>query len=360
MQVRGAVFVGQNQDMAVEELELDGPGEGQVLVRYDASGVCHSDLSVVNGTLPLPPPSVLGHEGAGVIEAVGPGVTSVAVGDRVVASFVPACGRCWHCSRGEGNLCEQADFGGEIYRRPDGSRIAAGMGVGTFAEACVMSESRVVKVHTDLPGEQLALIGCGVTTGAGAVLNTARVAPGESVAVIGCGGVGQAAIQAARIAGASVIIAVDAVQTKLDVAAKLGATHGVLAGNGTDPVGEVKELTRGRGVDYAFEVIGRSDTLAQAMAMARRGGAAVAVGVPDMTATLAVAIADLVISERRLLGSLYGSAMVRAEFPRLVRFAETGQLDLDSMVSRVVGIDDINDTFRSMQAGEVIRSVIDY
>lgn len=360
MQVRGAVFVAQDDDMVVEDLELDGPGEGQVLLRYDASGVCHSDLSVLNGTLPLPPPCVLGHEGAGVIEAVGVGVTSVAVGDRVVASFVPACGRCWHCSRGEGNLCEHAGAAGPVFGRPDGSKVGAGMGVGTFAEACVMSETQVVKVHTDLPGDQLALIGCGVTTGAGAVLNTAKVRPGDVVAVIGCGGVGQAAIQAARISGASVIIAVDTLQSKLDVAIKLGATHGVLAGEGKDPVGEVRELTGGRGVDYAFEVIGHAATLAQALGMTRRGGAAVAVGVPSMTATLEVPIADLVISERRLLGSLYGSAMVRHEFPRLVRFAESGQLDLGSMVSRVVGIDDINDTFRAMQSGEVIRSVIGY
>ena len=332
-----------------------------MLVRYEASGVCHSDLSVMNGTLPIPPPTVLGHEGAGIVEEIGRGVTRVAVGDRVVASFVPACGACWHCARGESQLCESPRPAGEgCFHRPDGSVIGAALGPGTFAEACVMSENSVVKVETDLPGEQLALIGCGVTTGAGAALNSARVHPGATVAVIGCGGVGQATIQGARIAGASVIIAVDTVQSKLDMAAKLGATHTVLAGDGHDPVAEVRDLTAGRGVDYAFEVIGSVATLRQALAMTRRRGTAVAVGVPAMTATLDVGISDLILSERRLIGSLYGSAQIRYDFPRLVRFAETGQLDLGAMVSRVMALDDINDAFAAMQAGEVIRSVINY
>lgn len=361
MKVRGAVFVGQGDEMPVEELELADPGVGEVLVRYGASGLCHSDLSVLNGTLPIPGPSILGHEGAGTVEAVGPGVTKVQPGDTVVVSFIPACGQCWHCVRGEGQLCEVGFFAPPRFTRSDGALLAGALGgCATFADSTVISERSVVKVATDVPMDQLALIGCGVTTGVGAVLNTARVEPGSTVAIIGCGGVGTAAIQGARIAGASVVVAVDTLQSKVDTAMKLGATDGVLAGDGHDPVSAVRDLTGGRGVDYAFEVIGLASTLAQAYGMVRRRGTVVAVGVPKFDATLEVPIGDLIFGEKTVIGSLYGSAQVMRDFPRLVRLVESGQLDLDAMVSSTISLEQVNDGFRAMEAGEVIRSVITY
>ncbi|HLY82538.1 MAG TPA: Zn-dependent alcohol dehydrogenase [Acidimicrobiales bacterium] len=363
MKVRGAVFVARNEDMVIEELEIDpDPGPGEVLVRYGASGLCHSDLSMINGTLPVPPPAVLGHEGAGTIEAVGPGVLALKPGDHVVATFIAHCQTCWHCLRGETQLCEFSGAGGfggaGKHTRPDGTTI--GIGLATFSEAAVISQHSVVKVTTDLPAEQLALIGCGVTTGTGAAINTAGVRPGSTVAVVGCGGVGQAAIQGARIAGASTIIAVDTLQSKLDTAAKLGATHGVLAGEGEDPVGEVKAITGGRGVDFALEVIGSAATLKQAYDMVRRHGAVIAVGVPSGDATLTIPIVDLIMGEKQIRGCIYGSAQVALDMPRLIGYAETGQLDLGAMVSRTIDLTQINEGFRAMKAGEVIRSVISY
>jgi S-(hydroxymethyl)glutathione dehydrogenase/alcohol dehydrogenase len=361
--MRGAVFVELNEDLVMEDLDLLDPGPGEVLVRFAASGVCHSDLSVVNGTIPLPPPAVLGHEGAGIIEATGTGVSKVAPGDTIIASFIPACGGCWHCTRGESQLCEinmQLSFTPH-FKRSDGTLIPGSIGgTGTFAERAVLSQHSVVKVQTDVPLEQLALIGCGVTTGVGAVLNTAAVKPGSSVAVIGCGGVGQAVIQGARIAGASTIVAVDTVQSKLDAAQKLGAHETVLAGPGKDPVSAVRDLSDGRGVDYAFEVIGNMSTLEQAYNMIRRRGTVIAVGVPSFDKQLTLPAWDLILNEKQIRGCLYGSSQVAAEFPRLVRFIEKGQLDLGAMVSRVIKIDEVNDAFRAMEAGEVIRSVITY
>jgi S-(hydroxymethyl)glutathione dehydrogenase/alcohol dehydrogenase len=363
MKVRGAVFVGRDEDLVVEDLDIDpDPGPGEVFVRYGASGLCHSDLSMINGTLPVPAPMVLGHEGAGIIEAVGTEVLGLKRGDRVVGTFVPHCETCWHCLRGETELCEYGggvwNLGTPKYTRPDGKMI--GFGLATFSEAAVISQHSVVKVASDLPAEQLALIGCGVTTGAGAAINTAGVRPGSTVAVVGCGGVGQSAIQGARIAGASTIIAVDTVQSKLDVAATLGATHGVLAGADRDPVGEVKEITGGRGVDFALEVIGSAATLRQAYDMVRLHGAVIAVGVPSADATLDVPINDLILGEKQIRGSLYGSSQVALDMPRLIRYAETGQLDLGAMVSRTIDLAEINDGFRAMKDGEVIRSVIAY
>jgi S-(hydroxymethyl)glutathione dehydrogenase/alcohol dehydrogenase len=284
-------------------------------------------------------------------------------GDTIIASFIPACGSCWHCVRGETQLCEinmQLSFTPH-FKRADGSLIPGAIGgTGTFAERAVLSQHSVFKVETDVSLDQLALIGCGVTTGVGAVLNTAHVNPGATVAIIGCGGVGQAAIQGARIAGASRVVAVDTVQSKLDAAKKLGATDGVLAGEGRDAVAEVRDMTAGRGVDYAFEVIGNVNTLRQAYDMVRRRGVVVAVGVPSFDKEASFPAWDLILNEKQVRGCIYGSAQVASEFPRLVRFAENGQLDLGSMVSRVIKVDEVNDAFRAMQAGEVIRSVISY
>jgi S-(hydroxymethyl)glutathione dehydrogenase/alcohol dehydrogenase len=356
--MRAAIFTG-TLDLSVEDVTPIDPGPADVLVRIGASGVCHSDVSAANGTIPTPPPCILGHEGAGVVEWVGSEVTRVAVGDHVIASFVPACGNCFWCLRGQSNLCAMS---GEVFVTPkatraDGSVAISMTGLGTFADQMTCNQANLVKIDTDLPDSQLALIGCGVTTGVGAALNTARITPGSTVAVIGCGGVGQAVIQGARIAGASRIFAIDPVELKRKTAEAFGATDLVDPGDG-DAVAQVMALTDGIGADYAFEVIGLPETITQAYTMARRGGTAVVVGMPKWDSQVTLPGFQLFYDEKHLLGCVYGSAQVRADFQRFVDLVETGRLDLGSMVSAQIGLDDVNDAFRAMQAGEVIRSVI--
>ena len=356
---KAAIFTEANQPLSIEDVELSPPGPRDVLVRVNASGVCHSDLTAQNGGVPIPPPCILGHEGSGTVEEVGSEVTAVKKGDRVIASFVLACGTCWYCLHDRSNLCENALGESMVPRakRSDGSMAAGFTGLGTFAEAMVLSERSVVKVGTDLPDEQLALIGCGVTTGVGAALNTAQVQPGSSVAIIGCGGVGQAVLQGAKIAGAARIIAVDPVELKRKTAEQLGATDLVDPGQG-DAVAQVQALTGGRGVDYAFEVIGLPDTITQAFNMARRGGTAVVVGMPRIDSMVTFPAFQLFYEEKKLLGCVYGTSQVQRDFQRFIDLIETGRLDVGSMVSRRIKLDEVNEAFRAMEAGEVIRSVI--
>jgi S-(hydroxymethyl)glutathione dehydrogenase/alcohol dehydrogenase len=302
---------------------------------------------------------ILGHEGVGVVEEVGKAVTRLKPGDHVIASFVPACGTCWFCMHDKSNLCEKTN---ELMftpkgKRPDGSMAVAFSGLGTFAETMTVDEACLVKVDTDLPDEQLALIGCGVTTGVGAAINTAQIQPGSTVAVIGCGGVGQAVIQGARIAGASRIFAIDPVELKRKAAEQLGATD-LIDPTARDAVTQVQELTEGRGADYAFEVIGLPETILQAYNTARRGGTVTVVGMPRMDAMVTFPAFQLFYDEKRVLGCVYGSSRVRRDFPKLISLVETGRLDLGAMVTRRIGLDDVNDAFRAMEAGEVIRSVI--
>ncbi len=357
--MRAAVFVGTDQPLAIENVEPAEPGPRDVVVEIGASGVCHSDLSIVRGYVPLPPGVVLGHEGTGRVVEVGRDVTKVAKGDRVVASFVPACGTCWFCLRDQSNLCEQDTQAMMVPRgsRPDGSSYLGFTGLGTFAEAITSSEDSIVKIHSDVPDEQLALIGCGVTTGVGAALNTAKVEPGSIVAVIGCGGVGQAVVQGARIAGAARIIAVDLVEMKRAAAGKAGATDFVDPKQG-DAVAQVRELTGGRGADYAFEVIGLPETILQAYNMTRNGGTVCIVGMTRFDAMVTFPAFQLFYDEKKILGSRYGSAKVRRDFQRFIDLIETGRLDIGSMVSRKIKLEQVNEGFRAMEAGEVIRSVI--
>jgi len=355
--MRAAVFLEQDQPLSIEDVDPIDAGANDVIVRITASGVCHSDLSVINGTLPAGP-EILGHEGTGVVEAVGADVTRLKVGDRVIGSFIPACGVCWYCLHDQSNLCA------ETYpvmfvpraRRADGTELQGFTGLGTFAEMMTVSQHSVVKVESDLPDEQLALIGCGVTTGVGAALNTARVQPGSIVAVIGCGGVGQAVIQGARIAGAARIIAIDPVAMKRDSALKLGATD-VVDPTDADPTAAVRELSGGRGADYAFEVIGTAGTIRQAIDTARPGGTAVMVGVPKLSSDVPIP-AMSVLEEKTIRGCVYGSAQVRREFPRLISLVEQGKLDVGAMVSRTMHLHEVNEAMRAMQDGEVIRSVL--
>jgi S-(hydroxymethyl)glutathione dehydrogenase / alcohol dehydrogenase len=357
--VRAAIFVGVDQPASIEEVTPLDPGPGDVVVRVGASGVCHSDLSVLNGTLPVPPGVVLGHEGAGTVEWVGSEVTRVKPGDRVIASLTPVCGSCWHCAREETHLCEQ---GGplavkERVRRSDGSTVNALSGLGTFADAMTVGEWSVVPVATDVPDDQLALIGCGVTTGLGAALNTASIAPGASVVVIGCGGVGTAVIQGARIAGAGRIIAVDPVAAKRTAALGFGATDVVDPGAG-DPVAQVAELTGGRGVDHAFEVVGAQSLIEQALAMTRKGGETVLVGVPRYDVAVTVPVLPLILADRTIKGSYYGSAQALRDFPRFISLIESGRLDLGGMVSNRLPLDRLQEAFDDMAGGDGIRSVI--
>src|SRR2546428_11077050 len=283
--MKAAIYVGDAKSLSLEQVKPNDPGPRDVIVQVGASGVCHSDLSIMRGYVPVPPGMVLGHEGAGRVVDVGPEVSRVKKGDRVIAAFVPACGACWHCLREQTELCELEPEVSSQMRgtRPDGNPYFCMAGLGTFAEVMTVDESSVVRVDTDLPDAQLALIGCGVTTGVGAALNTAKVRPGSSVAILGCGGVGQAVIQGARIAGAARIIAIDPQELKRKTATKLGATDVIDPSKG-DPVEQVKALTGGRGAGYAFEGVGGPETIPTTHNPARRGGGGVILGLARLDA----------------------------------------------------------------------------
>ena len=299
--MRAAVFVETGGPLAIEDLEPAPPGPRDVVVQLGASGVCHSDLSLKNGYVGIMPGTVLGHEGAGTIIEVGKEVSHLKKGDRIVASFIPACGVCYFCLRDQSHLCD-TEFNVMMNlrgKRSDGTDYTAMTGLGTFAETMTCDQTSIVKVETDVPDDQLALIGCGVTTGVGAALNTAGVEPGSTVAIIGLGGVGQSVLQGCRIAGAGRIIAVDPVEMKRKFAESLGATD-LVDTNAGDPVEQVKALTSGRGVDYAFEVIGLPETTLQAYNMIRKGGTAVMVGMTRAEAEVTIPTFDLFFNEKTL------------------------------------------------------------
>jgi S-(hydroxymethyl)glutathione dehydrogenase/alcohol dehydrogenase len=357
--VKAAIFVGVNEPIAVEEVTSLPPGPRDVVVRLAASGVCHSDLSLVDGTLPFPPPAILGHEGAGVVEAIGTDVSSVKVGQRVISSFIASCGECWYCAHELPYVCGETMA---IHARPhaqreDGSLLPGLGGLGTMAETMTVDERLVVAVDSDLPDEQLALIGCAVTTGVGAVLNTARIEKGATVAIVGCGGVGQSVVQGARIAGASRIIAIDPVEMKRTAALKLGATDTV------DPtalnvVEAVQELTEGRGADYGFEVVGSPATVADTIGLVRSAGTAVIVGVMKPAESIQVNGLGFIYGAKTITGSFGGSSDPRRDFARHLRFVESGELDLQFMVSQRFSLAEVNDAFKATAAGEVLRAVL--
>src|SRR2546423_6851709 len=316
-----AILTGLDQPLEIHDVELESPKAGEVKVRMGASGVCHSDLSVQNGTLMGGVPIVLGHEGAGVIEEVGEGVTSVKPGDHVVISWVPQCGDCFFCQRGQGELCKAADAslasGGLLDGTPrfswNGAPLSQMAASGTFSEVSVIPASGAVKIPDDIDMKVAALIGCGVLTGVGAALNTADIKKGDTVAVVGCGGVGLNVIQGARIARASQIIAIDMNETKLQMAQEFGATATVNASQG-DPVSQVMSMTGERGADVAFEVIGLGPTIDQTIAMTRRGGQAILVGVPRMDVMLTIpAFLGVVLQEKTIKGCWYGSSHLQKE-----------------------------------------------
>jgi S-(hydroxymethyl)glutathione dehydrogenase/alcohol dehydrogenase len=358
--VRAAISVPGTGTVQIEDVTPAPVGPHDVLVRVDASGVCHTDLSAALGrSAGYERPKVLGHEGAGTVLEIGDRVRRCEVGDRVIASFVPACGDCWFCSRGWTNHCERTAERVSAYSvtRPDGSLAQTMAGLGTFAEVMTVHEDALVPVRTDLPSEQLALIGCGVTTGVGAVLWTAGVEPGASVAVYGVGGVGHFVLQGARIAGAAEIIVVDPLEHKRAHATSLGATHAIDPADG-DPVQAIAELTGGRGADYVFEVVGKAEVAEQAYASARRRGTVVLIGKPAAGTVLNLPGDVLFRHEKRLVGSLYGSARIREHFPTLVLLAEQGILDIGAAISRRFALEDANDALAAIEDGTVIRSVL--
>jgi NDMA-dependent alcohol dehydrogenase len=367
---RAAVLPGINQPLEVrEDVEIESPRAGEIKIRMGASGVCHSDLSIQNGTLyGGPAPLVCGHEGAGVVEDVGPDVADLRPGDHIVVSWVPQCGQCYFCRRGQPNLCEAgatATMAGSLL---DGSTRLTSQGAplhqmaatGTFSEYAIIPAMSAVKIDTDIDVKVAALIGCGVLTGVGAAMNTASIATGDTVAVIGCGGVGLNVIQGARIAGADRVIAVDMVDRKLELAKQFGATDTVNAG-AVNAISAVMDLTEQRGADVTFEVIGLDPTIQQAITMARRGGQAILVGVPALDVMVTIpAMIGLIVQEKTVKGCWYGSSDVRRDVPRLVDLYRTGELKLDELISREIKLDGINDAYEAMKAGEVARSVVVY
>ncbi|MDW8469671.1 MAG: Zn-dependent alcohol dehydrogenase [Burkholderiales bacterium] len=353
-----------NKPVVVEEIAVDPPKRGEVTIKVAACGVCHSDLSATNGTIALAPPLVLGHEAAGEVVEVGEGVAGLAVGDRVVSSFIYMCGKCRFCASGRPVLCiEQGRAlttppeGTPRVRDREGRPLNVFSGCGVMAEYATLSADNVVKIDPGIPLDRAALVGCAVTTGVGAVFNTARVAPGSTVAVFGCGGVGLNVIQGAAIAGAEKILAIDALAAKLELARRFGATDTLLVSPGEDPTKEIKKRTGG-GPDYAFECVG-SGTLAEfAYKAIRRGGLAVIVGVARPTESASLRPMTMVFEEKTLTGSYFGSCVPRVDFPRMLQLYMAGRLKLDELITRRYSIDEAPQAFADLEAGRNARGVI--
>ena len=358
--MKAAVLYEYGAPLVIEELELDPPREGELLVRMAASGVCHSDLHTARGIHPTAVPTVLGHEGAGVVEEVGPGVTHVEPGDHVMLTWLPYCGRCRQCRRGRPNRCEEVAWydttlaDGTCRLHKDGHRIHH-YNTSSFAERSVVPAQTAIPVDPDLPLTELALMGCAVMTGVGAALNTAGVRPGDTAVVVGCGGVGLNVVQGCAIGGATTIVAVDIVQSKLELARELGATHAVDAGV-EDPIESVRDLTGG-GADYAFEALGSPQTIELALQLTGRGGQAILVGMAPPDARIPVDALTLTVEERAVRGCWYGSCLPLRDFPILVDLYRSGRLRLDPLITRC-SLEDVNEAFRQIEAGSTARSVI--
>ena len=363
--MRAAVLREIDRPLSIEEVDLAEPGPGEVAVRLAATGVCHSDWNVITGATPNPLPAVLGHEGAGIVEAVGEGVAAVAEGDHVILSWLPFCGECFYCVQGRGVLCDaaMADMfegtlpGGRLALSQNGSNLYHYSFLSTFAERCVVPESCCVKIRRDASLEVAALVGCAVMTGFGAAVLRARVEPGSTAVVYGAGGVGLSAILGCKLAGARAIVAADPVAFKRETALGLGATHAV------DPAGEdvgalLRELTDGRGADYAFDTAGAPGVVAQAYDAVRRGGMVVAVGIPPLDATADLPGPALPREEKVVTGSFYGSCRPHVDMPLVIDLYMDGSLDLDALITREFTLDEVNEAFAAMNAGEVARGVI--
>ncbi len=359
---KAALCRAHNAPVSVETVEVDPPKRGEVAVKLGACGVCHSDLSAITGTIALPLPLVLGHEGAGVVEEVGEGVAGLAKGDHVIFSFIYMCGKCRFCVAGRPVLClEQGKAlltpleGTPRVRDAAGTPLNIFSGCGSMAQYATVSAENLIKIDPKIPLDCAALVGCGVTTGVGAVFNTAKVEPGASVAVFGCGGVGLSVIQGARIAGAEKIIAIDTLQPKLEMAKKFGATDVLLFQD--DVVKPLKKMTGG-GPDYAFECVGSGELAGVAYRAIRRGGLAVVVGVAKPGDSTSVRTMTLPFEEKTLTGSYFGSCVPRVDFPRLLGLYLAGRLQLEELITRRYSIDEAPQAFADLQAGKNARGVI--
>ena len=357
--MKAAVLREVGKPLQIEDVKIGKPGPHEVLIRTAACGVCHSDLHFMEGKYPYPLPAVLGHEAAGVVEQVGSEVRTVKVGDHVITCLSAFCGHCEACLTGHMSLCQSPDTrraqGEEPRISTDGGNMNQYLNLSSFAEQMLIHEHACVSIRKDMPLDRAALIGCGVTTGVGAVIHTSNVRPGETVAVIGCGGVGLAAINGAAIAGAGRIIAIDVSPAKDNMAKMFGATDFINAADG-DPVKQVLEMTKG-GVHHSFEAIGLGKTAEQAFNMVRRGGTANVIGMIPVGQTVTLMGAAF-LGEKRIQGSAMGSNRFPVDMPRFVDFYMSGKLKLDEMISRRIKLDEINDGFEEMKTGTIARSVI--
>jgi len=362
--VKAAVLNSIPGDLEITDVSIDSPGPREVLVRTVAAGLCHSDLHFMEGSYPYPTPVVLGHESAGVVEAVGSDVSYVAVGDHVITCLSVFCGSCEMCLSGRMVLCMNKNTectrpsGAPPRLNIKGEAVSQFENLSSFGEQMLVHEHAVVKITKDMPLDRAALIGCAITTGLGAVFRTSKVEPGTTVAVLGAGGVGLAAIQGARIAGANKIIAVDLQDSKLKMADQMGATHTVNAGD-VDAVADVQELTGG-GVDYSFEAIGLKATAEQSFQMLRKGGTATIIGMIPVGTMIEVHGVDLCFGERVLQGSNMGSNQFRTDMPRYIEMYLDGRLMIDEMLSAHISLEEINEGFEAMKRGDVARSVITF
>lgn len=357
--MKAAVLRAANTPLEIEEVQISKPGPREVLVRPIAAGVCHSDVHFMDGSYPYPMPTILGHESAGIVEEVGSDVTYVKKGDRVITCLSAFCGHCEKCITGHLSLCASP----EVSRKPEAApRLSIGgetvhqfLNLSSFAELMLIHEHALAKVREDMPMDRAALIGCSTTTGVGAVFHTAKVQPGSKVAVIGCGGVGLAAINGAAIAGASQIIAIDMVDSKLELAKAVGATHTINASSG-NAVGEVMELTKG-GCHYTFEAIGLKATAEQAFQMLQSGGVATVIGMIPVGTMIEIHGVEL-LSEKKIQGSNMGSNRFRVDMPRFVDFYLDGKLHLDQMISKHIKLADVNEALDALKTGQEARHII--
>lgn len=366
-EIGAALPYSESIPLVVDEISLGEPGPGEVLVEIVGAGLCHSDLSVVDGSRPRPLPMVLGHEASGIVREAGTGVTEFAPGDHVVFSWVPVCGRCLYCASGRGALCEpgvQANIDGTLLNGARRFTDAAGsvcshhLGVSAFSQFTVAAQESLVKIDSAFPLEKAALFGCAVVTGVGAVVNTARVEAGSSVAVFGLGGVGLSAVMGAHAVGAYPIIAVDLIEDKLTLAREVGATHTVNAGQ-EDPVAAIKELGNG-GADYTFESVGSESVLIQAYLATQRGGTTVTIGLPAPTKMFSVSALSIVAEERTIKGSYMGSCVPRRDIPRYVAMYQAGLLPVDKLHTHTLRLDEINAGFDRLAQAQAVRQLISF
>ncbi|MFF5443426.1 Zn-dependent alcohol dehydrogenase [Streptomyces sp. NPDC012888] len=349
--------IGQDKLEVVDDMEAVGFGPGKVRVRIRATGLCHSDLSAMNGVLPQPAPFVPGHEGSGVVTDIGDGVTGHQQGDRVLVCWLPPCGHCPACKRGQGHLCLES-FGNVAtpnFRRGGGD-VFGFAGTGTFAEEMVVPANCAIPIPDDVPFDIAALIGCGVTTGLGAAINTARVEAGSSVAVIGCGGVGISVVQGAKVQGASQIVAVDPVESRREAALRFGATEAVSPEAFADAR---SRITGGEGFDYVFEVVGKSSTTQTAYEMTRRGGTVCVVGAGGLDDNFQINMFSLFFDEKRILPSMYGGGDVLRSYERTISLWRAGRIDLAGLITHRVQLAEINDALDQMRTGVALRTCIE-